>query len=84
MMKTLHCSLSLSCMYKTTVLLIYKNVIHKNVNIFTCTTRDLFLLVRGRNSDVNEYKPCSVFATTRILILKDPEVLTHTVFNPLF
>lgn len=75
MMKTLYCSLSRSCTYKTTSLLIYKNVIHRNVNIFTYTTRNKRPLLIGKREKLR-CEPHSVFST-RSLLLKDPEVLIY-------
>lgn len=75
MTKTLCCSLSLSCTHKTILLLSYKNVIHKNVNIFTHATRNKRPYVDKRKKPRCEYKPHSIFPTTGSLLLKDLKVI---------
>lgn len=65
----------LPLMHKAILLLIYKNLIHKNVNTFTYSTRNKRPLIGKRKKLRCGYEPRSVFSTTRSLLLKDPQVL---------
>lgn len=82
-MKTLYYSLSLSCTHETILLLIYKNVIHKNVNTFTYATRNKRPLIGKRKKLRCGYKPHSVFFYHKELAL-ERSWSTSTVFNPFF
>lgn len=81
MTKTLCCSLFLSCTHKTILLLSYKNVIHKNVNIFTHAARNKRPYVNKRKKPRCEYKPHSIIPTTGSLLLKDLKVITVFLFK---